>query len=51
LKVRPEIALIAETHTSRWRTKPVMIESVKRLAQFAYGASSCVGPTGDGDRF
>lgn len=51
LKVKPEIALIAETHTSRWRTKPVMIESVKRLAQFAYGASSCVGPTGDGDRF
>jgi hypothetical protein len=51
LKVRPEIALIAETHTARWRTKPVMVETVKRLAQFAYGASSCVGPTGDGDRF
>ena len=51
LKVRPEIALIAETHTSRWRTKPVMVESVKRLAQFAYGASSCVGPTENGDRF
>jgi hypothetical protein len=50
LKVRPEIALIAETHTSRWRTRPVMIESVKRLAQFAYGASSCVGPNDDGDR-
>jgi hypothetical protein len=51
LKVRPDIALIAETHTSPWRTKPVMIDSVKRLAQFAYGTSSCVGPTGDGDRF
>ncbi len=51
LKVRPEIALIAETHTSRWRTKSVMVESVKRLAQFAYGASSCVGPDEDGDRF
>lgn len=51
LKVRPELALIAETHTSRWRTKPVMVESVKRLAQFAYGASSCVGPTDNGDRF
>ena len=50
LKVRPEIALIAETHTSRWRTKPVMIESVKRLAQFAYGASACLGPEGDSDR-
>jgi hypothetical protein len=51
LKVRPELALIAETHTSRWRTKPVMVESVKRLAQFAYGASSCVGPGDDNDRF
>ena len=51
LKVRPDIALIAETHTAPWRTKPVMIDSVKRLAQFAYGASSCIGPTGDGDRF
>lgn len=51
LKVKPELALIAETHTSRWRTKPVMVESVKRLAEFAYGASSCVGPTDDGDRF
>jgi len=51
LKVRPEIALIAETHTSRWRTKPLMVESVKHLAEFAYGASSCVGPTDDGDRF
>jgi hypothetical protein len=50
LKVRPEIALIAETHTSAWRTKPVMVESVKRLAEFAYGASSCVGPDGEHDR-
>ena len=51
LKVRPEIALIAETHTSRWRTKPVMVDVVKRLANFAYGASTCVGPVDDGDRF
>lgn len=51
LKVRPEIALIAETHTSGWRTKRVMIESVKRLAEFAYGASSCIGPDGDDSRF
>ena len=50
LKVRPEIALIAETHTSRWRTKAVMVESVKHLAKFAYGASFCTGPEGDADR-
>src|SRR6185437_5489976 len=34
LKVRPEIALIAETHTTKWRTKPVMIDVVKRLANY-----------------
>ena len=49
LKVRPEIALIAETHTSRWRTRPVMMEGVKRLADYAYGASACIEP--DGNRF
>lgn len=41
LKVRPEVAIIAETHTSRWRTKPAAVEAVKRLADFAYGASMC----------
>ena len=51
LKVRPEIALIAETHTSRWRTRAVMVEGVKRLANFAYGASSCVGPDDNSDLF
>ena len=49
LKVRPEMALIAETHTSRWRTRPVMVENIKRLAEFAYGASSCSEPNDDGD--
>jgi hypothetical protein len=47
LKVRPEIALIAETHTAKWRTRPVMVDAVKRLANYVYGASSCVGPNGD----
>ena len=51
LRLRPEIALIAETHTSRWRTKPVMVDVVRRLTNYTYGASSCVGPSGDGDRF
>jgi len=51
LRLRPEIALIAETHTSRWRTKPVMVDVVKRLTNYTYGASSCVGPSGDDDRF
>jgi hypothetical protein len=51
LKVRPEIALIAETHTTKWRTRPVMMDVVRRLANFAYGASSCSGPHADGDLF
>ena len=37
LKVRPEVAIIAETHTSRWRTKTTVVEAVKHLANFAYG--------------
>jgi hypothetical protein len=51
LRLRPEIALIAETHTSRWRTKPVMIDVVRRLTNYTFGASQCVGPSGDNDRF
>jgi hypothetical protein len=51
LNVRPEFALIAETHTSRWRTKSVMVEAVRRLANTTHGASSCVGPDDDFDRF
>jgi len=41
LKVRPEVAIIAETHTSRWRTRPAAVEAVKHLANFVYGASMC----------
>jgi hypothetical protein len=41
LKVRPEVALIAETHTSRWRTRTAAVEAVKHLANFVYGASMC----------
>lgn len=51
LKVRPEIALIAETHTTSWRTRPVMMDVVRRLANFAYGSSSCSAPKNDGDLF
>ena len=41
LKVKPEIAIIVETHTSGWRTKPAAVEAIKQLANFAYGASMC----------
>src|SRR3954467_3523450 len=41
LKVRPEVAIIAETHTSHCRSHPATVEAVKQLANFAYGASRC----------
>lgn len=49
LKVRPEVAIIAETHTSRWRTKPAAVEAVKHLANFVYGASMCSERSGDAE--
>jgi hypothetical protein len=49
LKVRPEVAVIAETHTSRWRTKAAAVEAVKHLANFAYGASMCSERTADAE--
>lgn len=47
LKVRPELALIAETHTSSWRTKATAVRAVKYLADFAYGASMCTERNAD----
>ena len=49
LKVRPDVPLIAETHTSQWRTKQAMVDAVEKLANFAYGKSSCAERTGDAD--
>jgi hypothetical protein len=49
LKVRPEFALIVETHTSNWRIKPAAIEAVKQLAIFSYGASMCAERSADAD--
>jgi hypothetical protein len=49
LKVKPELAIIAETHTSKWRTKSAAVEAVKHLANFAYGASMCSERSGDAE--
>jgi hypothetical protein len=49
LKVRPEVAIIAETHTSHWRIQPATVEAVKHLANFAYGASRCSERHADAD--
>lgn len=49
LKVRPDVALIAETHTSQWRTKQAMRDAVEKLANFAYGKSACTERSNDAD--
>src|SRR5258705_2187283 len=45
LRVRPDVALIVETHTSARRLRPTAVEAVKRIATFAYGQSSCAQHT------
>jgi len=49
LRVKPEFAVIAETHTSAWRTKPAITAAVKQLASFVYGASNCSERSGDAE--
>jgi hypothetical protein len=49
LRVRPEAALIIETHTAHWRVKSAAVEAVKRLATFAYGQEACTERTADAD--
>ncbi len=49
LRVRPEAALIIETHTSHWRVKSAATDAVKRLATFAYGQAVCTERTADAD--
>jgi hypothetical protein len=42
LRIRPEAALLIETHTSKWRMKSTALEAVQRLASFAYGQAGCL---------
>ena len=49
LKVRPEFALIVETHTSKWRIKPAAAAAIKQLANFTYGDSMCSERVADAD--
>jgi hypothetical protein len=51
LKVKPEFALIVETHTSNWRTKPVAKEAIQKLATMIYGAASCAERSNAGTDF
>jgi hypothetical protein len=49
LKVRPEFALIVETHTAKWRIKPAAAAAIKQLANFSYGDSMCSERSADAD--
>jgi hypothetical protein len=41
IRIKPDAALIVETHTSQPRIRSTAIEAVKRIAQFAYVQPSC----------
>lgn len=47
LRIRPEVALVVETHTSHWRIRSVAGDAVKSLASHAYGQSNCTERSGD----
>ena len=49
LRIRPEAALLVETHTSKWRMKSAALESIQKLATFAYGQAGCLQRSGDAD--
>src|SRR5215467_14141057 len=45
VRVKPEVALIVETHTSKWRTKSAAVNAIKQISDFAYGDSVCTERT------
>ena len=49
LRIKPEVALVVETHTAGWRMKSTVVKNLKRLAEFAYGSSTCTERTAGAD--
>ena len=49
LRVRPEVAVIVETHTAKWRMKSSAVAGIKRVAEFAYGSSVCTERSAEAD--
>jgi hypothetical protein len=49
LRVKPEVALVIETHTAKWRMKSAAVAAIHQLAKFAYGDSICTERVGDAD--
>lgn len=48
LRVKPEFALIAETHTWNWRIKGLAKEWVQKLATATYGTANCAERNANG---
>jgi len=49
LRVKPEVALVVETHTSKWRMKGAAVAGIHQLAKFAYGDALCTERIADAD--
>lgn len=49
LRVKPEVAFVVETHTSKWRMKGSAVAGIKQLAQFAYGDAICSERSAEAD--
>ncbi|MFN2533346.1 MAG: hypothetical protein ABR555_18845 [Pyrinomonadaceae bacterium] len=47
LRIKPDAAIIVETHTAQWRIKSAVLKAANQLAAFAYGQSTCSERTGD----
>ena len=47
LRVRPEVALVIETHTANWRIKDAAADTLRKLAKYAYKQSICTEPDAD----
>jgi hypothetical protein len=48
---KPEFALVAETHTSSWRTRPVAQEAIQKLASMIFRTANCVERPGNVEIF
>lgn len=47
LRVRPEVALVVETHTASWRIRPVVRKAILQLSTFAYKQPTCAERPGN----
>jgi hypothetical protein len=49
LRIKPEVALIVDTKTSKWRIKSTVTQNLMRLANFAYGSAECKERSADAE--